>query len=201
VDPLELVQQSLYSVAQQLARACLNLDPGTRYRLEALDGKVAGLQISDLGMRVYLCPSQQGIELSADSRVAADVFASGRAQDLFALLQSNSLTEAITIDGDEALFMELLSITQNLELDWEAAIAPLTGDVLAHQIGKNFRASEKWLAASLVEAKRLAEEYMQEEFPVARESEQFKPLFDKVEQGIGSLKAVGDSLRDKFKGP
>jgi len=90
--------------------------------------------------------------------------------------------------------LTVLEIVKGFDIDWESAIAPVTGDVIAHHVGKNMRATEKWLSQSIQEARRLAEEYREEEFSIARESKAFKPVFD----GMEKMKAAGETLRDKF---
>ena len=79
-----------------------------------------------------------------------------------------------------------------MELDWEGAIAPVVGDIMAHVVGKNVRAGEKWLAQTIKEARRLAEEYIEEELPVAAESDQVKPVLET----LGKIKQVGDKVKD-----
>jgi len=206
-NSLQIIQQIIFFVTERLARAGLHLDPGTRARLQALSGKCIRIHIKDSvplainekyrdGVVVFVFPTQQGIELSADaSKAVADASISLFAKDLLALVRNKpTAPDAVAIDGDQELLLSVLEIVKGFDIDWENVIAPVTGDVIAHQLGKNMRATEKWLSQSIKEAKRLVEEYRDEEFPIAKESKAFKPMFE----GMEKMKAAGDTLRDKF---
>ncbi len=206
-NSLQFAQQIIFFVTERITRACLHLDPGTRARLQALSGKCIRIHIKDSiplvsnekyrdGIVVFVFPTQQGIELSADaSKAVADASISLMAKDLLALVRNKpTAPDAVTIEGDQELLLAVLEIVKGFDIDWENAVAPVTGDVIAHQLGKNMRATEKWLSQSFKEAKRLVEEYRDEEFPIARESKAFKPVFE----GMEKMKAAGDSMREKF---
>jgi ubiquinone biosynthesis protein UbiJ len=204
---LQLTQQVIFFVTERLTHACLHLDPGTRARLKALSGKCLRFHITDSvplvrgekyrdGIVVFVFPTAKGIELTADaSKAVADASISLAAKDLLALMRSKpTAPDAVSVEGDYELLMAVLDIVKGFDIDWEKAIAPMTGDVIAHHVGKNMRATEKWLSQSFREAKRLADEYMTEEFPVARQSRAFKPVFDNMDK----MKAAGEVMRDKL---
>jgi len=199
-NSLQIIQQVIFFVTERITRASLHLDPGTRSRLQALEGKSISIHVTDSmpmyrdGIKVYVVPTAKGIELSADARTPADASISLTAKDLLILLRKSSAPNNIAVDGDYALLAEVLEIVKGFDIDWENAISPLAGDVIAHHVGKNMRATEKWLSRSMKEAKRLAEEYMDEELPIAKESRAFKPMFD----GMEKMKVAGDAMRDKI---
>lgn len=199
-NSLQLIQQTVFFVTKRMTHACLHLDPGTRARLAALEGKSISIHITDSlpmykdGIVVYVFPGKKGIELSADARTPADASISLTAKDLLNLLRKSSAPNTMAVDGDYELLAAVLEIVKGFNIDWENAMAPVTGDVIAHHVGKNMRATEKWLSQSFKEAKRLAEEYMNEELPVAKESKTFKPVFD----GMEKMKAASETMRSKF---
>lgn len=195
---LLMARQIIFFATEQLTRACLHLDPGTRARLQTIAGKVIELHIRDTlplhpdGIRVFLTPTGKGIDLTAEARTPADASLGIYARDLLALLRKPSPElNNITIEGDHEVLLSLLDIIRGFDIDWEAAIAPVTGDIIAHQVGKNIRASEKWFAQSFKEARRLAEEYINEELPLARQAGPFKSVFDQMEK----MKSAGDAVR------
>jgi ubiquinone biosynthesis protein UbiJ len=199
---LQLIQQIIFFVTERMTQACLHLDPGTHARLKALSGKCIRFHITDSlpyyrdGIVVFVFPSAKGIELTAgESKAVADASIALTAKDLLALIRSKpTAPDAVAIAGDYELLMAVLDIVKGFDIDWEKAIAPVTGDVIAHHVGKNMRATEKWLSQSFSEAKRLADEYMTEELPVARQSKAFKPMFDNMEK----MKATSEVMRDKL---
>jgi len=195
---LEMIQNSLLYIAEKITAACLRLDPGTRARLQELNGKCIAFVIRDQipyypdGIIISVLPTLTGIELSASKTQVADASIALYAKDLLPLLQHAAVPEHLLVEGDHELLLKILEIVKQIDLDWEQAIAPVMGDVLAHQIGTHVRNTEKWLSRSFQEARRLANEYMDEELPVAKQSPSFKPLFE----GMEKIKAVGNSLRD-----
>lgn len=198
---LLIARQIIFFATEQLARACLHLDPGTRARLQTIAGKVIELHVRDSlplypnGIRVFLTPTSTGIDLAVETRTPADASLGIYARDLLALLRKPSPElNNITMEGDHEVLLSLLDIVRGFDIDWEAAIAPVTGDIIAHQMGKNIRATEKWFAQSFREAQRLAEEYVNEELPLARQAGPFKPVFDQMEK----MKAAGNALRDQM---
>ena len=199
-NSLQFVQQVIFFITERITRASLHLDPGTRSRLQKLDGKSIAIHITDSmpmyrdGIKVYVLPTAKGIELSADAHTPADASISLTAKDLLNLLRKSSAPNTIAIEGDYALLTEVLEIIKGFDIDWENALSPVAGDVIAHQVGKNMRATGKWLSRSMKDAKRLAEEYLDEELPIAKESATFKPMFD----GINKMKAASESMREKF---
>jgi ubiquinone biosynthesis protein UbiJ len=199
-NSLQFVQQIIFFVAERLTRASLHLDPGTRSRLQKLEGKLISIHITDSmpmyrdGVKVYIYPTSKGIELSADSTTPADTSIALSTKDLLNLLRKSSTPNTIAIEGDSELLAAVLEIVNAFNIDWENAISPVTGDMIAHQMGKNMRATEKWLSQSIKEAKRLADEYMTEELPIAKESKTFKSVFG----GAGKMKEAGDAVLEKI---
>lgn len=195
---LEIIQNGLLYIAEKITAACLRLDPSTRARLQELNGKCIAFIIRDQipyypdGVIISVLPTLAGIELSASKVPPADASIALYAKDLLPLLQHATVPEHLLVEGDHELLLKILEIVKQIDLDWEQAIAPLTGDVLAHHIGSRVRETEKWLAQSLKEARRLAHEYMDEELPIAKESPPFKPFFE----GMEKIKAAGNSFRD-----
>lgn len=195
---LDILQNGLLYLAEKLTAACLRLDPGTRTRLQELNGKCIAFVLRDQipwypgGITIFVLPTLTGIELSANKACVADASIALYAKDLRPLLQRADVPEHLLIEGDHELLLKILEIVKQIDLDWEQAIAPVTGDVFAHQIGTRVRETEKWLAQSIREARRLAREYLDEELPVAKQSAPLKPVFD----GMEKIKAAGNSLRD-----
>ena len=194
----QVIQSALLFFAEKITNACLLLDPGTRERLHKLNGSCLAFHLQDQfpfysgGITVFVLPTGSRIELSSDTRCVADVSISLRAKDLLTLLNDvENIPEHIIIQGDDELLIHIMDIAQKLDLDWEAALSQVTGDIIAHNIGDRVRNTENWMRSSYQEVKRLADEYLSEELPVAGQSEPFKGL----KQGINKIKQAGDSLK------
>lgn len=195
---LDALQNSLLYLAEKLTAACLKLDPGTRARLQELNGKCIAFIIRDqvpyypAGITIFVLPTLAGIELSASKTHVADASIALFAKDLLPLLQRADIPANLLVEGDQELLLKILEIVKQIDLDWEQAIVPVTGDVFAHQIGSRVRETEKWLSQSVREVRRLTREYLDEELPIAKQSAPFKPFFE----GVEKIKMAGNSLRD-----
>src|SRR5690606_26232410 len=109
-------------------------------RLQELNGKCVAFVIRDQvpcypeGVIIHVLPTTVGIELSADRSLAADASIALYIKDLLPLLQRANVPEHLLVEGDHDLLLKILEIIKQMDLDWEQAITPVTGDVLAHQI-------------------------------------------------------------------
>lgn len=183
-----VIQNSLLFIAEKITTACLHLDPGTRARLQALNGKCIAFIIHDElpyypnGITVFILPTLAGIELSADGSFVADASVALRAKDIIPLLRGADVPENLVVEGDHELLLKILDIVKQIDLDWEHAIAPITGDVIAHQMGAGIRNTEKWFKQSFQETRRLFDEYIDEELPVIKDSPALKPLLEGIDK-------------------
>ncbi len=56
----------------------------------------------------------------------------------------NTRTNSLTISGDQALLSEVISILQQVDIDWEARLATVIGDIPAHLLGESIRKTKAW---------------------------------------------------------
>ncbi|MCK5888268.1 MAG: SCP2 sterol-binding domain-containing protein [Alcanivorax sp.] len=71
--------------------------------------------------------------------------------------------ERLTVEGDTALAHQLQRALNQLQPDWEAAMANHLGDVPAHFIGKRIRQAVKWSRQAFSTMNANVEEYVHEE--------------------------------------
>jgi ubiquinone biosynthesis protein UbiJ len=71
--------------------------------------------------------------------------------------------ERLTVEGDTALAHQLQLALNQLQPDWEAAMANHIGDVPAHFIGKRIRQAVKWSRQAFSTMNANVEEYVHEE--------------------------------------
>jgi ubiquinone biosynthesis protein UbiJ len=147
----------------------LSLDPDTRARLDALQGKVICLRL--LGaepIELYLLPSARGVQLRAEHERPADVTLSGELS-VFARLALRRLVPEIPaagevqISGDIDLGRQFQQLLERIDIDWEELAARIVGDVAAHQLGRAVRGTARWFGETLRTLSQDAAEYLQEE--------------------------------------
>ncbi|MCB1614819.1 MAG: SCP2 sterol-binding domain-containing protein [Pseudomonadales bacterium] len=190
-----LLQTAFLGFIEKLFASCMQFDPGTSRRLGALHGKVIRLDTLLPEGEVFLYPTESGIALWSTYEGEPDAGLAGGPINLLAFLTGRiSLDqlqeEGIELEGDVELVMKLVSILSDVDIDFEEAVSQLTGDVLAHQLGKSVRSVESWVKSALLEAQRLNREYLQEELSIAAERENTRALYQNVE----AFAKVGDDL-------
>jgi ubiquinone biosynthesis protein UbiJ len=98
----------------------------------------------------------------------------------------------ITLKGDSASLLELQAILHNLDLDWEAELAKVVGDIPAHQIGEAVRTGLQWGRQTHNSLTRQIEEYIHEEgrlLPPRAEIEDFFTDVSKLKDDSDRLAA------------
>ena len=130
---------------EDLVNRALDLDPGSRLRLNALQGRSVLIRISlpPLDLMVYLDLDKVRITpLEPHETPQADTTVS--ASSLTLLRQALRFREPfavgeLQISGDTGLLQELHGIARDLDIDWESALSRLVGDMAARQIGQGLR--------------------------------------------------------------
>jgi len=195
----ESSQAVLFRIAERVASACLRLDPASRERLKALSGKRIALHWRDPlpaisnTLTVFICIQESGIEINAEDPHVMDAALSITTRDIPTLLASGPMPNSIPHEGDSEVLNTLREILSQIDIDWESALARAIGDVPAHFLADQTRKTSQWVYESTVEAKRLATEYFEEEWPTAREN------FQRLHNGA-TLDKIRTASSDFWKG-
>ncbi|WP_237062091.1 ubiquinone biosynthesis accessory factor UbiJ [Microbulbifer zhoushanensis] len=163
--------------------AALRYDPGTRARLAQLDGRALALDITVPPLPLVLCieGDQVSVRHYWDGEISTRL--RGSAIAMLRLLRDEDATPAglgVTVTGSSALLAELQSILQDLDIDWEAPLARLLGDVPAHTIGEALRTAGQWLRDSIEQAPQAAAEAVSEEWRLTPPRAQFEAFVEDV---------------------
>lgn len=141
------------------------------------------IRIVDNGIVLGLAPAT-GDNGSLNS---ADATLSGSAADFFALARASDkahalISSAIDMDGDSEFALSLTRVAQNLDIDWEALITPLTGGLLAHQLGKGLRGLLNWGKSSAPAYRNAVKEYLEDEAQLLTPEPLAAQFADEVDQ-------------------
>ena len=147
--------------------AFLRLDPETLARLGELQGRVVRLVFLDLGVSLYLLPTEAGLLLRDHHEGEADVTLSGNLP-AFARLGLGAqpglfFSGTLAIDGDVELGQRFQDVLQGVTIDWEEQLSRALGDVAAHSIGNLVRDARAWQQRTLSTIGQDLTEYLQEE--------------------------------------
>lgn len=129
--------------------ALLALDPVASERLAGLHGRTVCIRLSGIGLSFHVVPGHDGrvrllgsVEGDADATLSGSpldlVRASDREQGHAQLFAGN-----VQIDGDTAVAQRFSEALGGLDIDWEEQLSRLTGDVVAHELGRGLRGARR----------------------------------------------------------
>ena len=162
--------------------AALKLDAASRAKLTALGGQVFHLECTRPELDIYLLPQPDGVQLAAHWEGSVTAGLSGTRDDYLELLHSKDpaatlINGNMRVIGDSKALLNLRDIAAALDLDWEAPLTRVFGDIAGHQMARSLRFGSRLLRDAASSLQRQMRDYMQEENPwLARrgEFEQFK---------------------------
>ncbi|WP_372747277.1 SCP2 domain-containing protein [Litorivivens sp.] len=152
---------------ESLINRALELDPVTRERLDALQGQRFTLHCTQPAFSLTLVIDSH-ILLLSDCEETSTTTLTGSWDEFTKIALASDPGAAlingnVRVEGDTSRVLELREILSALDLDWEAPLARLIGDVAAHQIGRGVRQGGRWALGALAAFRRQATEFIREE--------------------------------------
>ena len=148
--------------------AALSLDPTASAKLAALGERAFHLQLTSPELDIYLLT--HGDTLSLQQNYAGDVTVSlkGSLSEFIQVAQAEDsasalINGAVELHGDSAPLLELQRLIGQLDLDWEAPLVRLLGDVAGHQLAEAIRRSHRWGSDSRSALRYQLEDFLKEE--------------------------------------
>lgn len=164
----------------------LELDPpGRRDLMRALSGPVCFEVSEPVAMAITLQGTRRGVTVSGMRPEHPALVIRGRPLALAALAlgDDRALKDGrLTIEGDTGLAHQLQQALAQLDPDWEAALARYTGDIAAHIIGRQVRASVRWSRQAMASLTASLEEYIHEETGALPGRRELEPTFEDIDQ-------------------
>ncbi|NMT62331.1 ubiquinone biosynthesis accessory factor UbiJ [Marinobacter orientalis] len=154
------------AIVESALNRALELDPaGKQALMAALTGPV---QFSILPVNLTLVLQQAGgrVQVASQAAESPALMLTGRPMAFAALATGDDrvFTEGrIQVTGDTALAHQFQRAIDQLDPDWEAAMAAYTGDVPAHFIGQRVRGALAWSRQAFRSLNANIEEYIHEE--------------------------------------
>ena len=169
-------------------------------RLQALQGKLIRLHITNPDMQFDILPTTERIRVSTDYAAAPDVTITGSALGFLRLATAEDsgkamLAQGVTIAGDTGLGMQFSQILREVNIDWEELASRAVGDVMAHQLGQIARQSKGWLDDTAHAMRLNTQEYLQEEARLVPAEAELKAYLDAVDD----LRMDVDRLEARLK--
>jgi len=201
------IAEASLALLEQAINRYLALDPEASRKIEALHGRVIGIDLVGLDGRLYLIPGPAGIQVFGHFEGEPDCVLRGTPLALMNMRDEKGSTEQlfggrVEIEGDTELGHRFGKILASLDIDWEEQLSHLTGDVLAHQIGNLARSITGWGERSAHTLGRDLQEYLQEEkrlLPTRYELEHFYREVDTLRHDVERLEARIRRLREQAR--
>jgi ubiquinone biosynthesis protein UbiJ len=167
-DPLKALQSTALMGVEAAINKALEYDPATQNAIGELSGKVLAVECTLPPLTFYAVHSEKDITLMAQYEGEPDTTLRGSALSLSSLATDGQdrvsfFDTGVEVRGDHDLLRQIKKIMKNLDVDWEAALAQLIGDVPAHLVGEAIRSSTNWQQHVAERASTAAAEFSQEE--------------------------------------
>ena len=178
----------------------LTLDPSIRDALTPLHNKHIKIEFTDLHAAFFLSFQENHIAVLEDLHQPANTIISGTLRSFLIVAMNKGSQSAVfqnnmTVSGDIAIAEKLSSLFKHIQIDWEAHLAQLTGDTLAHQIAYHTKQLKNVTHRIVGQLKNTVKDYV---FHEAR----YLPTTEDIEQlylDIAVLKQDTERLEARIK--
>ncbi len=170
--PGATLQTAAAAALERAVNRALSLDPRGAARLARLEGETFGFACRKPELNLYLRPVPGGVRVSGHWEGPVTAAVAGEAGDFAALAASGDpaaqlINGAVELEGDSGPLLELRDILAGLEMDWEAPLVAVCGDVLGHQLAQGLRGALGWSRRAAASARRQVREFIHEEARLA----------------------------------
>ncbi|MCQ4346361.1 SCP2 sterol-binding domain-containing protein [Pseudomonas stutzeri] len=146
----------------------LALDATAGPRLAALAGRVIAVDCTAPALRLYLLPGSDGLRLAGHWEAPADCTLRAPAPRLLELAVRRDKTAVlhapdVALDGHSGCLLDLAAILQDLELDWESALAEWLGPLGAVALARPLQAAGAWSGDALASLRLDLADWLAEE--------------------------------------
>ena len=203
-----VIKPLLMSALETALNKFLALDQNSSSFLAPLAGKIIAVNISTFNETIYLCPTNNSIQLldySPDqphTQLSGSVFALGL-MGLSSKPMRSIFSGEVKIEGDMNTGRKFQELVAKLDINLEQQLARFTGDTIAHNISQFFRAGQNWSKESIETFRLNASEFLQEEtrdLPAGpevdifyRQIDELRTDFDRLQSRIERLENKGNS--------
>jgi ubiquinone biosynthesis accessory factor UbiJ len=180
----------------------LALDPEGARGLAPIQGRIIGLEVEGLGIRLTLIPGADRLQLFGAYDATPDCLIRGAPLALLRMLTAERKESAIggggvAIEGDSSIGHELAKALAGLDVDWEEQLSRVVGDPIAHPVGEGLRGMARWGRRSAETLRADLKEYLEEEarlLPSRYEINSFLADVDTLRDDVERLEARLDRL-------
>ncbi|QAX81544.1 ubiquinone biosynthesis accessory factor UbiJ [Candidatus Pseudomonas adelgestsugas] len=160
VDCLTMVEYGLNRI--------LSLDSTVWTRLAHLNGKIIAVNCISPTLRLFILLVDKGLLLSSDWTTKADCTMHAPASSWLHLALSHNKTAVlhsseVKIEGDSSVLLNLVTVLQDLELDWEYELSHWIGPIATQLVNWHLRSCSIWCKQLFTGINQNITEYLSEE--------------------------------------
>ena len=185
----------------------LALDATALPRLAALQGRVIAIDCTAPALRLFLLPGADGLRLAGHWEAPADCTLRAPAPRLLELAlrrdKSAVLHAAdVELDGHSACLLDLAAILQDLELDWEGALAEWLGPLGAVALARPLQGAGQWSGDALARLRLNLADWLAEEARLLAGRQEAEARFaelDDLKLALDRLEARSERLARRLE--
>ena len=174
----------ILAAAEGAINRALKYAPKTQADLAKLTGQSIKIVIHQPEFALT-CLLGYPIKLQSIAECKPNASIEGSMSDYLTIVSSDDPAIALingdlTIGGDSRLLQQLQRLLGELDIDWEAPIAEVTGDVVGHQIGRSLRGILAWGRTSRASIERQLKEFIIEEARLSPSEAELCDFYDDI---------------------
>lgn len=172
----------------------------------ALGGRVVAVRITELGLALFFTNDGERLLVKGAHDGEPDATLAGTMPAFLAALAkpTHALPPGIAVEGDALLVRDLRALLGGLEFDWEERLSRLTGDAVAHGVGRMARRTGELFRYAGDRLTKDVAEYLREESRDLVSKGEVRGFLDGVDQvrsDVDRFAARCAALEQQAKGP
>jgi ubiquinone biosynthesis protein UbiJ len=192
------IDSALCASIESSLNALLKHDPALLQALARFEGKRLRIQ-SDDWLILVVTIHAHGFHLSLCDEDECNTTIFGSIGELLTVALADDKADAlmngdVDISGSSALVLDLAKIVQQLDIDWEELISPLTGGLIAHEVGKGFRSLIQWGKDSSQTFTTNTKTYLEDEQLIVS-----KPIAEDFSEQVSDLRLATDRAEARLE--
>jgi ubiquinone biosynthesis protein UbiJ len=203
------VQQACLALLEQAINRYIELDPDYSQKLAPLYGSIIEIELTGIGLRIYLRTDSKGIICQGSLEGEPDCVIKGTPIGLMKMSLGEKGTQTkglfsgeVEISGDIQLGQKMNQVLDSIDIDWEEHLSHITGDVVAYRVGQVFKQSFAWMQESTQQMRDNVRDYFiyeSEDVPHPTEVNQFVTQIDTLRDDVARAEARLQEIVQKMK--
>lgn len=179
--------------------AYLKADPESPRRLKKLAGKTIAVELQPFALTFFCCFNENGVDIKQDVLEEAHAKITGTPLRLLGVMLTRThrqqfFEEDVVITGNAEIAQEVVTLFDQIQIDWEEHLSRFIGDAPAYHFGKLLNSAGNWFCHADDTLSKNMDEYLHEEAKIAPPIPEVEDFCEDVDQ----LRMSSDRLEAKI---